>query len=193
MKKILSLSLLTSSLLFSSSLESIGLNIGSLNSDYKQINHTGSITLGNTPDEKLNALEIFTTYKNKIYGMKPYLSYTYSSNKELKHQFILAGLNKYYSHDKLDLYAGVLAGYGELKYRYNPLNNSKDNNEDANSLIAGIQLGVTYPFNENISMGVNGKYLVHDYETKLAPSDAASSSLEHDKTTVLSIGINYSF
>ena len=193
MKKIITLTLLTSSLLFSSSLESIGLNIGSLNSDYKQKNHTGSITLGNTPDEKLNAFEIFTNYKDKIYGMKPYLSYTYSSNTQLKHQFVLTGLNKYYSHDKLDLYAGVLVGYGELKWRYNPLNNSKDNNVDANSLIGGVQLGATYPFNGNISMGVNTKYLLHDYETKLAPNNSASSTLEHKDTTSFSLSIQYRF
>ena len=65
MKKILTITLLTSSVVFASSfsVDSIGLNVGKANTNYKQINHHGSIDLGNTPDESFNSYEIYTTLK----------------------------------------------------------------------------------------------------------------------------------
>ena len=76
MKKILTITLLTSSVVFASSfsVDSIGLNVGKANTNYKQINHQGSIDLGNTPDERFDSYEIYTTLKNEIYGMTPYIS-----------------------------------------------------------------------------------------------------------------------
>ncbi|MBD3841999.1 MAG: hypothetical protein IE909_08970 [Campylobacterales bacterium] len=53
---------------------------------------------------------------------------------DLKHQYILAGLNKYYHNS----YAGFLLGVGELKYRYNPLNNSKTNDYTTTSPMIGL-------------------------------------------------------
>lgn len=176
------------------SIEAIGLNLGSSNSSYSQTNNQGSISLGNTPDKSFNSYELFTTIKNlEIYNMKPYISYTYSSNDELKHQYLLAGLNKYYNHDKINLYAGALVGYGQLDWKYDPINNAKDKNVDANSFIAGIQLGFEYPLNTKLSLGFNSKYLIHNYETNLNPTNTISSTIEHKDTLSLSFGVNYSF
>ena len=200
MKKILSLGLLTTSLLFSSdiSIDSIGINLGVSNSDYKQTNHQGTISLGNTPDKSFNSYELYTVLNPlsdmcKEHDMKPYISYTYSSNDELQHQYLLVGINKYYKHKDYNLYAGILGGYGQVDWKYDPINNAKDKNVDANSFIAGIQLGATYPIADKITLGLNTKYLIHDYETNLNPSNTVSATIEHKDTLLLSFGINYSF
>lgn len=200
--KITLLGLLSSSTLLANPIDSIGFNIGKANSDYKQTNNQGVILLGNTPDESFNSYEIYTTLNPildtcKTYNMKPYIGYTYSSNSELKHQYLLAGINKYYNHTvankELSLYAGVLVGYGQIDWKYDPLNNSSSKNVDANSLIAGIQLGANYPINEKYSVGLNTKYLVHNYETDLNPSSGVSSTIEHKDTISFSLGISYKF
>jgi hypothetical protein len=193
--KLTLLSVLATSSLYASDLniESLGINIGMSNSNYSQKDHQGSITLGNTPDEQFSSYEIYTLLNKDILGMKPYISYTYSINDDLKHQYILVGLNKYYTHDKIDLYAGILLGYGELKYRYNPLNNAQNTNIDANSIVAGLQLGAQYPITNKYSVTLNTKYLVHDYQTQLKPSSSSHSTLEHKSTSVISVGLNYSF
>ena len=196
MKKLLTISLLTSSLMFASevSIDSVGLNIGKANSDYSQRNSSGSITLGNNPDKTFNTFELFSTLTGlEKYDMKPYISYTYSSNEELKHQYLLLGLNKYYKIKKVDFYAGILLGYGELKYKYNPLNNTKENDFNSSSIIGGIQAGIEYPFNNNLSLNINTKYLGHNYETILAPNSTTSAELKHHSTSSLSIGLKYSF
>jgi hypothetical protein len=198
--KITLLGLLSSSTLLANPIDSIGLNIGTQKSDYKQTNNQGVILLGNTPDESFNSYEIYTTLNPildtcKTYNMKPYIGYTYSSNSELKHQYLLAGINKYYtpSNYKVELYAGVLVGYGQMDWKYDPLNSSSSKNVDANSFIAGIQLGANYPINEKYSIGLNTKYLMHNYETDLNPSAGVSSTIEHKDTISLSLGVKYLF
>lgn len=196
MKKILVSSILTSSLLLASdfSIDSIGLNLGKSNSDYTQTNHSGAIILGNTPKESFNSYELFATLKSEIYGMKPYISYTHSFNAEMKQKYVLVGLNKYYKLKSFTPYAGVVLGYGQLDWRYDPLNTSKNINNDANSLIGGLQAGMNYSLTSKLSLGLSGKYLFHNYETKLDPStDPTNSTIEHKKTSVLALNIRYSF
>lgn len=200
MKKLLLLTTLSSSLLFSSQIavDSMGLNIGTANSSFDKKDHSGSITLGNEPDESFMSYEVYATLKPmkeicKNKNMKPYLSYTYSSNDDLKHRYILAGINKYYKHDKASLYAGALLGYGQLDWKYDPANTSKNINADANSFMIGAQVGFDYPINSNISLGLNGKYLLSNYETKLNPSAGVSSTIEHKNISSLSFGISYRF
>lgn len=199
--KTLSISTLlaSSSLLANESLvNSIGLNIGAAHSSYTQKDHQGSITLGNTPDKSFNTYEIYTTLNPimdmcKKYNMKPYISYTYSSNDDLKHQYLLAGVNKYYNHNSLELYAGALGGYGQIDWKYDPLHSSKNINADANSFIGGLQIGANYLINEKLSIGINSKYLIHDYQTQLKPSDGVYSTIEHDSTSNISFGLEYRF
>ena len=151
--------------------------------------------MGNTPDKQYSSYELYTilksVYTNKT--IKPYISYTYSKNEDIKNQYILVGLSKYYKHKDINLYATLLTGYGELKYRYNPLNSSKDNSNDANSFIVGIQTGVNLPISSSVSINIKSKYLYNDYETKIEPSDTIKSSLTHSYTTNLSVGLVYGF
>lgn len=189
-------SILASGLLASedSLIYSLGLNMGVSHTPYTQSNSNGSITLGNTPDEKLNSYEIYTVLNPltdlcKQKNMKPTISYTYSNNSDLKHQYILAGLNKYYHNS----YAGIVLGYGELEYRYNPLNSSKTNDYTATSPIIGLQTGYDYLLTKNLTLGFNSKALYHDYEATLNPNNTATSLLEHDYTINASVGIEWRF
>jgi hypothetical protein len=101
----------------------------------------------------------------------------------------LAGVNKYYNN----IYAGVLGGYGILTYKYNPINNSKDNDTSTTSLTAGVQAGYNYSLNKKLSIGINGKVLFHNYTTDLTPNNTAKSELSHDYTTNIGIGLIYKY
>ena len=201
--KLTLLSILASSTLLasdSSIVNSIGLNIGVSHSSYNQKNQIGDITLGNEPDKSFNSYELYTTLKPLSdictkYNIKPYISYTYSSNIDIKHQYLLIGINQYHNanNSELNLYIGSLLGYGQIDYRYDPLNSSKSTNTDANSFIGGIQAGVTYPIAQKLSLNIGGKYLIHDYKTQLKPSDTVHTTIEHDSTSSVAIGLEYFF
>ena len=197
LNKLTLISLLATSSLVASEIgiDSVGFNLGISNTPYTQKNHAGSITLGNTPDKKYSSYELYTRlcsiYTNET--LKPYISYIYSTNDELKHQYILLGLNKEYKYKELILNATLLAGYGELKYKYNPLISSKDNNYKASSFLVGLQTGIELPLNDKLSLSLSVKYLYHNYETKLEPTTTASSNLENKYTTSVGAGVVYKF
>lgn len=197
MKKLIISTLIASSSLLASNIaiDSLGVNLGVSNTNYKQTNNQGRIILGNEPDKSFSNIEIFTILNNLFTNdtIKPYVSYTYSSNSDLKHQYLLSGINKYYKHSQVIYYAGVVAGYGELKWKYDPLNSSSSSDHKATSFIVGLQGGLEYPISKQYSLNLNTKYLVHDYETELKPSNTVSSSIEHDRTASISVGIKYSF
>ena len=192
--------LASSSLLAGDSIiDSVGLNLGKSYIDFSQSNNNGAILLGNEPDSNFNAVELYTTLNPisnlcKEYGMKPYISYTYAKNSELKHQYLLAGVNKYYSlkDTKLEHYVGVLGGYGQMDWEYDPLNNSNSVNSDANSFVGGLQIGTNYPVTKNYALTINAKYLRHNYDTNLKTTNA-DAVVEHDSTASLTLGVEYSF
>lgn len=195
------LSLLASSTLLASEsiVNSVGLNLGKSYTSTDQKDKSGSIILGDNPDQSFNSLELYLTLNPildmcKVYNMKPYISLTHSRNSDLKHQYLLVGVNKYYTPSTmpLELYAGVLGGYGQMDWRYDPLNNSSSKNVDANSFIGGLQLGANYPINEKLSLGLNSKYLLHNYETNLKTTNA-TATIEHDSTASVSLGLEYRF
>jgi hypothetical protein len=204
-KQILTLTLSTliassSSLLASQSIiNSVGLNLGKSHTSADQKDKSGTILLANNPEQSFNSLELYLTLNPildmcKEYDMRPYISLTHSRNSELKHQYLLVGINKYYTQSTLplELYTGVVGGYGQIDWRYDPLNNSTRKNVDANSFIAGIQIGANYPINEKLSLGINGKYLLHNYETNLKTTNA-TATIEQDATATISLGLEYSF
>lgn len=193
-KSLIALSLASSSILASDiSLDSIGINVGVAHSNFHQTNQHGTIILGNEPDETFNSYELYGTLKQDILNMKPTLSYTYSLNDDLKHQYLLVGLTKYYKLTKASLYAGLLGGYGEMKWRYNPLNNSKENDYTSSSLIGGIQAGIEYPITNSIALNLNTKALYHNYDAQLNPNNTATAELSHNTTTSFGMGLKYSF
>lgn len=193
-KSLIALSLASSSLLASDiSLDSIGINVAQSHSNFHQTNQNGTVTLGNEPDETFNSYEIYGILKKELFNMKPTLSYTYSSNTDLKHQYLLVGLTKYYKLTKASLYAGLLGGYGELKWKYNPLNNSKSNDYTSTSLVGGIQAGIEYKLSNSLAFNLNTKALYHDYDAKLNPNNTTTTTISHNATTLVGVGLKYSF
>ena len=176
--------------------DSIGINLGTAYTDYSQEQKSGQIVLSNKPDKKFQSYELFYISNKDILNikdLKPYLSYTYSKNDELKHQYLLVGLNKYYAFKDIVLYGGLLAGYGELKWKYNPLNNSLDNDYSANSFMAGIQTGIDYPIYKNWIIGLNLKYLAHSYKTTLQPDNTSLSHIKHKDSFIPTLSFRFSF
>jgi hypothetical protein len=201
MKNILLKTMIFASLMLSTSsfadisLDSVGFNVGMSHINYKQKDNTGSIILGNEPDEKFITGELYTTLKGicNREDMKPYLSYIYGKNSELQNHILLGGINKYYKVKNTKLYTGIVAGYGLLRWGYNPLNNTKDNDYTAKSFLGGIQFGFNYPIKDNYELSTNIKYILHNYKTDLIPNNTASSVIEHKSSILFSIGINYFF
>jgi hypothetical protein len=201
MKKLLIATPLIVSSLFAGaiSVDKVGLNLGVAKSTYKQNDTKGAIILGNNPDKTYNSAEVYTTLNPisefcKENNIKPYFSFTYSKNSELNHKYLLAGLNKEYkASKKVDIYGGLLAGYGKLKWKYNPLNSTIDNDYKATSAIGGLQVGSDYALTEKVSVGINSKYLVHRYKTDLKPSATSTSQIKHNSTYTISLGVSYKF
>jgi hypothetical protein len=197
---------ITSTLIASSTLlandsifNSIGVNLGKSYTSYSHKNNTGYIILGDESDDSFNSTELYTTFNTMINcckenDIRPYLSLTYSTNFDLKHQYLLAGLSKYYTPEsvKLELYLGALLGYGMLDWKYDPLNNSLSKDVDANGFMGGFQLGASYPINDKFSIGLNGKYLFTDYDTELKTANA-NATITHDRWSTIAINLEYSF
>jgi hypothetical protein len=113
-KEVTILSLLSISSLVAndSIINSIGINLGLSSMDSSQKDISGSIILGNQPDETFGSVEIYATLNPimsicKANNMKPYISYTYSRNSELNHHYGLVGVNKYYDMSDISLYGGA--------------------------------------------------------------------------------------
>lgn len=182
------------------SMSNIGINLGKSYSNYKQEDKAGTVLLSNSPDKSFNVVEL-STEMNGLFSnddIKPYISYTYSNNDDFKQQYLLIGINKYFElTSELKPYIGVLGGYGELEWRYDPLNDAKDIEKDAYSFIGGFDLGTEYVITENIVFNLNAKLLFHGYKTDLVPSSLSSSTanatIKHDMTSVLSAGLKYRF
>jgi len=184
--------LIASTFLFGNSIDGIGFHLGKGYSDWSQTDKTGSITLGELPSKNYDGGELYLDFKEIQKNIKPTLSYTYTQNSDLKHHYILGGVNKYIQEDKVKLYGGVVFGYGQIDWESNPINNSKENDYKATSFIGGIQLGTLYPINEKLSFGINGKYLFHNYETNLKPTPSVHSVIEHDRSGFIGFGFRYS-
>lgn len=95
----------------------------------------------------------------------------------MKHQYVLVGANKYFEFDKFLPYVGLVVGYGQIDWKYDPINNSKDVNADANSFIVGLNLGINYNITKDMSLNLNSKVLFHDYETNIEPQTGIQSTI----------------
>ncbi|MDD2699567.1 MAG: hypothetical protein PHF17_12335, partial [Arcobacteraceae bacterium] len=83
--------------------------------------------------------------------------------------------------------------YGELKWKYNPLNNSKSNDYTSTSLVGGIQAGIEYKLSNSLAFNLNTKALYHNYDAKLNPNNTATAVISHNTTTLIAVGMKYSF
>jgi len=173
--------------------DSIGINIGSSNSSYSLTNNIDV----STPDESLTSIKLYTKFNPftdlcKKYNMKPSVSYTASQNDELKHQYLLLGINKYYKlEDNYQLYTGLDLGYGELEWKDSPIKGSDNNNYTATNPMIGINGGLNYFIDNSFYIDINVEYLYHGYETKLKPTYNTRGSFKHDDTFNISLGFGW--
>lgn len=176
-------------------IDTMGINLGKGYTDHDITNRTGTIQIPHHPYKNYTGLEMYSTLSGVFEekDIKPYLSLTYLQNSDIKHKYILGGVNKYFKADMLDYYVGVVGGYGQIDWQYNPITNTRDNKYDAKSFIGGVQGGAAYPLSQKLSLQINTKYLLHNYETKLEPSNDAQSTLTHDKTLFVGIGLSWKF
>ena len=192
MKKVLILILITTNL-FSITIENLGFNLGTSHMGYSQSDSSGSIILGDEPDERFSSFELFSTssiFEDK--SLKAQVSYIYSDNDEFVNHTLLVGYNQYQNLKDIDTYVGLLAGYGQLRWGYDPLSGSKGSNKDTDSPIVGLQLGFKVPVDKYFDFNVNTRYLIHQYETYLN-SGTARSKLTHNYTASFSLGFIYKF
>lgn len=172
-----------------------GLHIGIAKSSFSQENKAGEIILGKEPSSKfVPSVEVYGTlsgvFEDK--AVQPFLSYTYSTNSDLTNQYLLVGVNKYYSHNTYNAYAGVYTGYSFLKWEYNPLNNTTDNQFTSTSLLVGAQVGWEYPLSEKLSLDFNFKGMIYDHTTELE-AYSAKAEIQHSLNFSAALGLTYRF
>jgi hypothetical protein len=175
-------------------IDRIGLSVG-LSKLYDK--KTNIIFPYTEPKERFDAYELFTTFNGICddENTKPYLSYTYTTNSDFKEQHLLVGINRYFQtpHDA-ELYAGVVVGYGELKWKYNPIG-SQDNDFTATSWMGGVQAGLEYAITDSFALHLNTKALMHNYEAILDPNtqDNSFGTLEHQYSVSGFVGVVVKF
>lgn len=195
--KFLTILSLYSSILYANiSINSIGFVLGKSYMDFNKENHNSTINLNKSPNKNFNSIEIFTSINGVINykNIKPYFSYSYNKNNDLEHQYILGGINYYFKNKKnYQIYTGLLAGLGKVKWEYDPLNISIDNKYEARSTIFGIQLGSKHSINKNIALGFNFKHLFHDYKTNLIPDENINNTINQKTSQFLGLTLEYNF
>lgn len=176
-------------------LDSLGFNVGYTKMNYHQKNELGTITLGREPDGQMAHLELYGliggVFDNPT--IKPTINLLHAWNNDLSNTLLLAGVNKYYLFDSFNLYAGLLGGAGQMKWEYNPINYSKNNDYGASSLIGAVQAGVEYPLNKKVLLTLNAKYMIHNYTAELQPVGGAHAELQHYGSCWVSAGVRIRF
>lgn len=173
----------------------IGINLGKSHFDITQSNGDNIILGDNTPKSNGTFSELYMMNKCQLINdnsIKNYASIAYNKSDRIKNYMVLAGLVKEYEAKNYTPYAGVLVGYGQLKYEYNPLNSSTIDDRKASSFIAGFQGGAKYKIDKNLFFNLNAKYLLSDYTTNLE-SSGVIGNIKHKALTTFSIGVAYKF
>ncbi len=187
--------ILASSLLNAVSIDSVGVNVGCTEISYEKEKKQGTITYLNTPDESYLHGELYIllgdVFDSENY--KPTINYKYASNSEMTNNLLLVGINRYFNYEKHDFYLGLLVGSGQLEWNYNPLNYSKSNDYTTLGLVGAVQAGAEYKVTSNLLLGVNTKYYMHNYSTRLVPKDNVEMEINHPTSCSLSVGLRYVF
>lgn len=181
------------------SISEVGTHIGLGYTPFSKTDSKGSIANWNEPESSLFGVDFYGifdgVFENKT--LKPYVSYTYTSNEQISHQYFLGGINKYYPHDDIVYYTGAYVGWGILRWQTNPITGLIEENENekatSNAFILGIQGGIKYPISKKLSYDFNIKAMGHDHSTIIEPSSTQSSRVDHKMSMFGGFGISYSF
>ena len=185
--------LITTPLLYAEgiTIDSIGINLGVSNLPTKQ---SGTLSLTNKPDESYTNSELYMQVNGLVEDktIKLSLNYINSTNSEFKNNILMVGANKYYTYENYNIYTGLLIGRGHLEWKYNPLSSTTKSNYTASSTVGAIQLGAEYKLTKNIALGLNTKYFISNYSTKLRVA-TETSEIKHKTSYSLALGVRYSF
>ncbi len=173
-------------------IESIGTNIGY---SYINYNEEGNIKEINRPSQDFLNLELYLTIGNLFDDktLVPSIHYLYNRNSDIDIHTLLFGLNKCFAFENFNLYTGIVAGYGTLLWKDNPIKYTTTNDFSSNSLVGGLQFGSEFPITEQLKFNLNLKYLLHDYKIDLKPLPNYSSALSHPTTASISLGFRWFF
>jgi opacity protein-like surface antigen len=166
----------------------IGFGLNSL--DVKKQDQVGSIILNHTQDEKATSFTflggINLSQNGRVYG-----------NYEILNLDDLEIKSYYLSYDYifpyfLSPYLGVSLGMADLKWQIDPLVNSQTKDDKLSSLLYGIQGGIEYPIENQLSIYSQISYQKLDFTTNLI-STPAKSTITYESKKSFVVGLKYSF
>ena len=188
--------LVASSLVYSDvKLDSMGVNFGCAEMNYKQTDNKGSVILARELDESFKHAELYTLLGGVFNddSWKPTINYMHARNDDFRNNILAVGINKYITFGKFDIYGGLLGGMGRLKWENNPINNAKDIDYKATSFVAIAQVGAEYELSKKFLVGLHAKYYLNDYEADLQPTNTTQTTITHDNGCSLSLGLRIRF
>ena len=168
----------------------IGIGFGLNSLDVKKQDQVGSIILNNTPDDSASSF-LFLGGINLPNNGRIYGNYEILNLDDVK-------INAYYlSYDYifphiLNPYIGLSFGMSDLEWQRDPLVNSQTKDNKLSSLLYGIQGGIEYPIENQLSIYSQISYQKLDFKTNLL-STPAKCTITHESKQSLSIGVKYSF
>ncbi len=173
----------------------IGLMIGQSSISFESTNEQGTIVLDTEPEESFLTMEPYITFGGVGLGLSPYVSLSQSSNDVLSQTNLLLGISKYFEvqGSNIELYGGLLAGYGLLTWDTNPIGKSGKEEMTTNSYVGGIQAGFDYALTKNFLLGLNAKLLAHEYVTDLADTQNNKGTIKHNSTIFAGLALTYKF
>ena len=192
--KIILSSLLATTILPAIEIDSLGVNLGVSNISAKQSNKVGVINLNSSPKESYTHGELYMLIDGLTDDetIKASINYINSTNSDFKNNILMVGINKYYQIDKYNIYTGVLLGAGHLEWKTDPIPTTKTTDLTAGSVVGALQVGAEYQVQNNIALGLNTKYYLSNYTTKLNVG-TNKAEITHKSSYSLSVGVRYFF
>ena len=176
--------------MFANDLENIFLDVstGLTHTPYSKKDISGSIPVSLDENGYLYDLAIGYRFNQNIFST---LNYQYSKLDEIDFDDYYVTLNYQFNHD-LKPYLGVLLGRSYLHWNKDPLNSSQNIDNTSGSSLYGIQAGMEYKINDNISFIPKIMYSRTNHGTNLV-SAPAKSYIEHNSKTQILLGFRYAF
>ncbi|MFT5660525.1 MAG: opacity protein-like surface antigen [Sulfurimonas sp.] len=167
----------------------VGVGVHSNALSVKKTNISGNILLARTLDDSTSSISVQAGKKIENYVM----SINYESAKlddvDMKSLYLSVD---YEFETFLNPFIGISLGMSNLKWKTDPLVNSKIKDEKLSSLLYGVQAGISYKLYKNWSIYSTISYQKLDFKTNLIATPAKAEVTHEDKTSI-GVGVRYSF
>ena len=125
------------------------------------------------------------TYNPNIFTT---LSMQKASNSQTELMHFLLSANYQLPDTFMNPFVGVVGGYGELKWKENPISSLQTTKDiTASSYFLGLQGGIKYPLNDSFSLYGTYQYLPTNFETVITNK----GEIKHKTMKNLIIGVKY--